>query len=337
MSSQIWCYLKFKRWRVILDEEIKKISLQTYVKLNLVLYQIWEMKRKKVRWRDEKEYFLVWTYIKPNLVKMTGERKTWRDEKNIIVPTYFKPNLVLSQTQEMTGEMKTWRDEKNIIVPTYFKPNLVLSQIWDEEWDEEMKKKYFRSNLVLSQIWEMKNKKKRWRIFFSPNTCQAKSDVISSSRDEEWDEEMKKISLQKYVKPYLVLSHIWEIKRWRVRWRDEKNFQKKIFWVQTYIKPNLILSQISLQQGVEVCSKKLQTDIQAEKQTLQWPDKLLHSERQHDWIFVWQDVPSTPHANFPYLKAVEKCPSLPWSALFHTIWISLYLVWCSKSVQMFKN
>ena len=133
VSSQIWCYLKLVRWRdEEWDEEIKKIFLvQICIKPNLVLSEISEMKRWRVRWRDEKKIFWVQTCIKPNLVSK-------------IFP-FIGPNLVLSEISEMKRWRVRGRDEqmkKIFWVRTCIKPNLVLSEIrrWrDEEWDEEMK------------------------------------------------------------------------------------------------------------------------------------------------------------------------------------------------------
>ena len=116
--------------------------VRTCIKPNLVLSEISEMKRWRVRWRDEqmKKMFFgsehvssqIWCHLK--LVR-------WRDE-------------------EWDEEMNRWR--KN-----FFWSEHVSSQIWcylklvrwrDEEWDEEMK---------------------RWRnFFFGPNMYQAKSSVI---------------------------------------------------------------------------------------------------------------------------------------------------------------
>ena len=175
---------EMKRWT---DENVFWVG--TCIKWNLVLSEISEMKRWRVRWRDEEIFFLVWTCI--------------------------KPNLVLSEISEMKSEDEMrWTDKEN-----FFGSEHVSSQIWcylklvrwrDEEWDEEMnrwRKFFFRTcikpNLVLSEISEMKRWRVRWR-----------------------DEQMKKIFLgQTCIKPNLVLSEISEMKRWRVRWRDE---QKKI-------------------------------------------------------------------------------------------------------------
>ena len=130
----------------------------------------------------------------------------------------------------MKSEMKRWTDEKNFFwVRTCIKPNLVLSEI--SEMKSEMNRStdeenVFGSEHVSSQIW-----------------CYMK---LVKRRDEEWDEQMKKIFflVQTCIKPNLVLSEISEMKRWRVRWRDEQ-MKKNFFWVRTCIKPNLVLSEIS--------------------------------------------------------------------------------------------
>ena len=221
VSSQIWCYLKLVRWT---DEE-KFFLVRTCIKPNLVLSEISEMKSEMKRWR---KFFGVWTCI--------------------------KPNLVLSEISEMKRWRVRWRDEQ--MKKMFFGSENVWSQIWcylklvrwRVRWDEQMKKNFFwvwtciKPNLVLSEISEMKSEMKRWtnkEIFFwsehvsSQIWCYLK---LVRWRDEEWDEEMKKIFwVRTCIKSNLVLSEISEMKRWRVRWRDEK----KNFGVRTCIKPNL--------------------------------------------------------------------------------------------------
>ena len=175
VSNQIWCYLKLVRWR---DEQMKKFFwVRTCIKPNLVLSEISEMKRWRVRWRDEqmnRNFFLVQTCI--------------------------KPNLVLSEFSEMKRWRVRWRDEQ--MKKIFFGSEHVSNQIWcylklvrwrDEEWDEEMNRwKFFwvrtciKPNLVLSEISEMKRWRVRWRVrwrdeeifLFGPNMYQAKSGVI---------------------------------------------------------------------------------------------------------------------------------------------------------------
>ena len=119
VSSQIWCYLELVRWR---DEEWdeqmnrwrKFFLVRTCIKPNLVLSEISEMKRWRVRWRDEqmKKIFWVWTCIKPNLVlseisEMKRWRVRWRDEKNFFwVWTCIKPNLVSKKNSLYGGSEK---------------------------------------------------------------------------------------------------------------------------------------------------------------------------------------------------------------------------------------
>ena len=164
------------------DEEIFFL-VRKCMKANMVLYEISEMKRWRVRWRDEKIFFWgpnmyqaksgVKYFSFLNLVlSEISEMKRWKKkllewdeemEKNFFwVRTYVKSNLVLSEISEMKSEMKRWTDEK-----IFFGSEHVSSQIWcylklvrwrDEEWDEEMN---------------------RWRNFFlGPNMYQAKSGVI---------------------------------------------------------------------------------------------------------------------------------------------------------------
>ena len=218
---------EMKRWKKIF------LGPNMYQAKSGVIWNLWdeEMKSEMKRWTDKEIFFLVQTCIKPNLVlsefsEMKRWRVRWRDEqmkKNFFwVRTCIKPNLVLSEI----SEMKRWR--KFFWVRTCIKPNLVLSEIsemkrWRVRWrDEQMKKNFFWSEHVSSQIW-CYLKLVRWRV--------------------RWDEQMKKIFfwVRTCIKPNLVLSEISEMKRWRVRWRDEKKF----FWVQTCIKPNLVLSEIS--------------------------------------------------------------------------------------------
>ena len=93
MSSQIWCYLKLVRWRdEEWDEEMNRWKnffwVWTYVKPNLVFSEISEMKRWKVRWRNEemkKKIFgsehmssQIWCYLK--LVRWRDEE--WDEEMN---------------------------------------------------------------------------------------------------------------------------------------------------------------------------------------------------------------------------------------------------------------
>ena len=125
MSSQIWCYLKFERWRgekkigpnicqaksdVIsnlgdeeLDEEMKNNFL---VKSGVIS----NLRGEELRWRKK--------IFSPNICQtksgvisnLRGEELRWR--KIFLVQTYVKPNLVLSQILEMKSKMKRWRSEK---------------------------------------------------------------------------------------------------------------------------------------------------------------------------------------------------------------------------------
>ena len=107
---------------------------------------------------------------------------------------------------------------------------------WRVRWTDE--EKYFlvqtciKPNLVLSEISEMKSEMKRWtdeEIFFgsehvsSQIWCYLK---LVRRRDEEWDEQMKKIFflVRTCIKPNLVLSEISEMKSEMKRWTDEENF-----------------------------------------------------------------------------------------------------------------
>ena len=168
---------EMKRWR-------KFFWVRTCIKPNLVLSEISEMKRWRVRWRDEqmkKKIFWsehvssqIWCYL-----KLVRWRVRWRDEENVFwVRTCIKPNLVLSEISEMKSEMNRWR--KFFLVWTCIKPNLVLSEIsemkrWRVRW-----RKFFlvqtciKPNLVLSEISEMKRWRVRWRDekkFFGVRTC----------------------------------------------------------------------------------------------------------------------------------------------------------------------
>ena len=154
------------RWR-------KFFWVRTCIKPNLVLSEISEMNRWRVRWTDEqmkKNVFWsehvssqIWCYL-----KLVRWRVRWRDEqmKKIFfwVGTCIKPNLVLSEISEMKRWRVRWRDEQ--MKQMFFGSENVSSQIWchlklvrwrDEEWDEM----------------------NRWRkIFFGLNMYQAKSGVI---------------------------------------------------------------------------------------------------------------------------------------------------------------
>ena len=194
VSSQIWCYLKLVRWR---DEQMKKnfFWVQTCIKPNLVLSEISEMKSEMNRWRkfffgSEHVSSQIWCYL-----KLVRWRVRWDEQmkKNFfLVQTCIKPNLVLSEISEMKSEMNRSTDEENVCwVHTCIKSNLVLSEIsemkrWRVRWrDEEI---FFlvwtciKPNLVLSEISEMKSEMKRWKkIFWGPNMYQAKSVVKNFS------------------------------------------------------------------------------------------------------------------------------------------------------------
>ena len=78
----------------------------------------------------------------------------------------------------MKSEMKRWTDEENFFGLNMYQANLVLSEI--SEMKSEMKRwtdeeNFFWSKHVSSQIW-----------------CYLK---LVRWRDEEWDEQMKKIFL----------------------------------------------------------------------------------------------------------------------------------------------
>ena len=199
VSSQIWCYLKLVRWRdEEWDEEMNRwrkfFGVWTCIKPNLVLSEISEMKRWRVRWRDEKKIF--WSeHISSQIscyLKLVRWRVRWTDEQIkkffFLVQTCIKPNLVLSEFSEMKRWRVRWTDEqmkKNFFwFRTCIKPNLVLSEISEmNRWTDEEKH-------VSSQIWcylklvrwrdeEWDEQMNRWRkIFFGPNMYQAKSGVI---------------------------------------------------------------------------------------------------------------------------------------------------------------
>ena len=175
------------RWR-------KFFWVQTCIKPNLVLSEISEMKRWRVRWRDEqmkKNFFWsehvssqIWCYLK--LVR-------WRDEE--MKKKFFWSKHVSSQIWCYL-KLVRWRDEEwdEQMKKKIFGSEHVSSQIWcylklvrwrDEEWDEQMKKKTFgvrtciKPNLVLSEISEMKRWRVRWKkIFLGPDMYQAKSGVM---------------------------------------------------------------------------------------------------------------------------------------------------------------
>ena len=197
-SSQIWCYLKFERWKFFFS-----------VKPNLVLFQIQDMNNEMKRWKSllgsEHMSSQIWCYF-----KFERWRVRWR-KKNFDINIHQANSAVISNSRddEWDEEMK----KTKFSVQTYVKPNLVLFQIW------EMKKKKFRYKHTSSQLC-CYLKFKRWWVgwrdeknkIFSPNICEAKSGVISNLRDEEWDEEMKKNFLVwAYIKPNLVLSQIQEM------------------------------------------------------------------------------------------------------------------------------
>ena len=265
------------RWR-------KFFLVWTCIKPNLVLSEISEMKRWRVRWTDEENFFAsehvssqIWWYL-----KLVRWRVRWRDEEKIFwVRTCIKPNLVLSEISEMKKKFfgsehvssqiwcylklvrwrVRWRDEeKFFLVSTCIKPNLVLSEIsemkrWRVRWRDEDNFFWVRTcikpNLVLSEISEMKRWRVRWRdeqmkkIFLGSKHVSSQIwCYLKLVRWREMNRWRKFFLVWTCIKPNLVLSEISEMKRWRVRWRDEQ--MKKIFWgVQTCIKPNLVLSEIS--------------------------------------------------------------------------------------------
>ena len=160
----------------------------------------------------KKIFFLVWTCIKPNLVlsgisEMKSEMNRWR--KIFLVRTCIKPNLVLSEISEIMRWRVRWR--KFFLGPNMYqaKSGVIWNQ-WDNEMKSEMKRwtdeeKFFwvrtciKPNLVLSEISEIMRWRVRWRNFFfwsehvsSQIWCYLK---LVRWRDEEWDEQMKKIFL----------------------------------------------------------------------------------------------------------------------------------------------
>ena len=145
--------------------------------------------KSEMRWTDEEKFFLVWTCIKPNLVlseisEMKRWRVRWRDEQ---MKMFFGSEHVSSEIWCYL-KLVRWRDEEwdEEMKKFFFWSEHVSSQIWcylklvrwRVRWRDEQIKKFFwvgtciKSNLVLSEISEMK----RWRVRW---------------RDEEWDEEMK--------------------------------------------------------------------------------------------------------------------------------------------------
>ena len=189
-----------KRWRKFF------VLVQTCIKPNLVLSEISEMKsemkRWRVRWRDEqiKKFFFwskhvssqIWCYLK--LVR-------WRDETD--EEKFFFGSEHVSSQIWCYLKLVRWRNEQ--MKKIFFGSEHVSSQIWcylklvrwRVRWrDEQMKKNFFlvrtciKPNLVLSEISEMK----RWRKIF-------------------------------FLGPNMYQSQIWcylKLVRWRVRWRDEQ-------------------------------------------------------------------------------------------------------------------
>ena len=138
-----------------------------------------------------------------------------------------------------------------------------------------VKEIFFGSEHVSSQIWcylklsEMKSEMNRWtdeEYFFgyehvsSQIWCYLK---LVRWRDEEWDEEMNRwrkfFWVRTCIKSNLVLSEISEMKRWRVRWRDEE-MKKKILGSEH------VSSQICCQKFFPL-PKKLHPSKQTDKQT----------------------------------------------------------------------
>ena len=201
--------------------------VRTCIKPNLVLSEISEM-RWRVRWRDEENFFWskhvssqIWCYLK--LVRWRDEEWDEEMKKNFLGSKHVSSQIWCRKFFPLLGQIWCY---------------LKLVRWRDEEWDEQMNRwrKFFGSEHVSSQIW-CYLKLVRWRVkseqmkkifFWSEHVssqiwCYLK---LVRWRDEEWDEEMKKkfFWVRTCIKPNLVLSEISEMKRWRVRWRDEENF-----------------------------------------------------------------------------------------------------------------
>ena len=182
-QAKIWCYLKLVRWRdEEWDEQMNKkfFLVWTCIKPNLVLSEISEMKRWRVRWTDEENFFgselvssQIWCYLK--LVRWRDEEWDEQMKKIFLGPNMYQAKSGVIWISEMKSEMKKWR-KIFFLVWTCIKPNLVLSEIsemkrWRVRWTDE--ENFFWFEHVSSQIW-----------------CYLK---LVRWRDEEWDEEMKKI------------------------------------------------------------------------------------------------------------------------------------------------
>ena len=125
-----------------------------------------------------------------------------------------------------------------------------ISPSLNEEWNQEMKF-FWGSKHMSSQIWcylklvrwrdeEWDEEMNRWKIIFGSEHMSSQiwcSLKLARCRDEKWDEEInrwkKNFGVWTYVKPNLVLSQISEMKRWRVRWRNEQ-MKKKFLSERTY-------------------------------------------------------------------------------------------------------
>ena len=107
---------EMKRW----TDEKKFFLVRTCIKPNLVLSEISEMKRWRVRWTDEQMKKIFWG-LNMYQAKSRDYLKLvrWTDEKKIFwVRTCIKPNLVLSEISEMKSEMNRWK--KNFLGPNMY-------------------------------------------------------------------------------------------------------------------------------------------------------------------------------------------------------------------------
>ena len=101
-SSQIWCYLKFERWR-----DGKTIGSNTHPAKFCVISNLRDQK-----WDEEMK--TTKNKFGPNICQAKSDViSNLRDEEGdeemksfFLVQTYVKPNLVLSQIWEMKNEMK---------------------------------------------------------------------------------------------------------------------------------------------------------------------------------------------------------------------------------------
>ena len=139
VSSQIWCYLKLVRWRdEEWDEEMNRwrkfFWVRTCIKPNLVLSEISEMKRWRVRWRDEENFFgsehvssQIWCYLK--LVRWRDEEWDEEMKKNFFGSEHVSSQICCQKFFPLPKKLHPSRQtDKHTYVQTYIHTDTIVTR-----------------------------------------------------------------------------------------------------------------------------------------------------------------------------------------------------------------